>query len=78
MLIYLPVELLEIILVDAVIATAYEIIEIIDCDEEAVGDVLTSLGDMCGLWREIVNDNAGYFRRQFWQKLSFLHGPVSK
>ena len=61
----LPVELLHQILIEAAIASVRHT----DSGDDVIEAVLTSLGDVCGLWREIVSDNAGYFRRQFWLKL---------
>ena len=58
----LPVELLEEILMRAAVASLTAC-----CEDEAVEAVMTTLGDVCRLWRAIVSDRL--FRRKFWNKL---------
>jgi len=53
----LPVELLHRILVEAAIPSMRHT----NRDDDVIEAVPTSQGDVCGLWREIINDEAGYF-----------------
>jgi len=61
----LPNELLHEILFKVAVSSSRDVSD----DDDVIESVLRTLSDVCGRWRDIVFDDAGFFRRQFWKNL---------